>query len=100
MSDNIKLVQIPPAVAKRDAIHVAIIPIVAGELIAMGEHVGIGKDGKAYSGDNTEIETIGIVDPFLLKYVKKGETFWLLLYQNTITGMRHHWKHPAFEEEP
>jgi hypothetical protein len=39
---------------------------------------------------------IGIVDPFLDQPVRPGEEFWVFVYPNTITGMRHYWQHPAF----
>lgn len=76
----------------RDAIHVAVVPTVATERLAPGQHVG--KDG-------TTNNPVGIVDPFLPGPVFKGERFWLLLYPRTITGLRHVWTHPAFgDDEP
>lgn len=94
MSDT-KLGQLVALDQKRDAIHIAIAPVVAAEILKPGEHVGIYADGTA-SG---LIEPIGIVDPFLNRPVQKGEKFWLCLYQQTVTGMRHQWSHPSFVED-
>lgn len=93
MSD-VKLGQIIEGPAVRDAIHVAVAPMVAAYVLTPGEHVGVLKDGTAGESANP----IGIVDPFLKKRVMAGETFWLCLYQFTVTGMRHHWSHPAFSD--
>lgn len=83
---------------KRDAIHIAIAPVVASERLQPGEHIGILPDGSA-SANVDDYQLIGIVDPFLKKSVKKGEKFYICLYQQTIKGMRHHWSHPSFEDE-
>ena len=82
-----------PETKERDAVHVAIIPMEAGELLLPGQRVGI-TDGKAGAGG----KIVGIVDPFLTDVVSKGTTFWLCLLPNTVTGMRHHWEHPDFNE--
>lgn len=79
--------------AQRDAIHVAIAPVVAAELLSPGQHIGIDSEGKA----SCHATKIGIVDPFLVADVEAGQRFYLCLYQNTVTGMRHQWVHPAFE---
>lgn len=78
--------------AWRDAIHVAVAPVVAASELQPGQHVGVLEDGRA---DAIE-KTIGIVDPFLTEPVHPGERFWLLTYPNTITSLRHVWTHPAF----
>lgn len=78
--------------ARRDAIHVAVAPAIAAERLAPGQHVSLGSDGQAIgSGD-----LVGIVDPFLATSVESGQTFWLFLYPNTVTSLRHEWTHPAF----
>ena len=72
----------------KDAIHIAIAPVVAKMVLRPGQHVGI---------DGTTENPIGVVDPYLKARVRMGERFWMFLYPNTITGLRHEWKHPAFE---
>ena len=78
--------------ARRDAIHVAVAPVTAGQRLQPGQHVGLDADRRATSG----YPRIGIVDPFLIDDVEEGQEFWLCLYPNTITGLRHVWTHPAF----
>lgn len=79
----------------RDAIHLAIIPAIAGECMTPGKKVML-KDGVARLSDT---DAIGIVDPFLPEALVSGDRFWLCLFPNTVTGMRHHWSHPAFPDE-
>lgn len=74
----------------RDAVHIAVIAVVAKYRLEPGENVG--KDG-------SKRNPIGIVDPFLKHTVKSGEKFWLFLYPRTITSLRHVWEHPAFPKE-
>lgn len=80
---------------KKDAIHVAIAPCIAGEKLQPGDHVGwldnglIGETNKPF----------GIVDPYLRGPAKYGERVWVFLYPKTITNLRHDWDHPAFKPE-
>lgn len=76
---------------KRDAIHLAVEPVVAKECLVCGQHVDA--DG------STNGEYVGIVDPFLNDTVEPGERFWLVLYPRQITSLRHVWEHPAFPNE-
>lgn len=90
--------QLIDGLAQRDAIHVAIAPVEAGHLLQPGDHVSL-SDGKAVHM-NQGGAMIGIVDPFLTEAVQAGQRFYLFLYPNTVTGMRHHWSHPAFDSRP
>lgn len=78
--------------AQRDAVHVAIAPMKAGTKLSPGDHVGISSEGEATEEDTPHI---GIVDPFLRKVVRPGETFWLVLYPGSVTNLRHMWDHPG-----
>lgn len=74
----------------RDAVHVAIVPITATVAVHAGQHVDA-------NGDPGGPKKVGVVDPFLDRLVYPGDKFWLCLYPETVTGMRHHWSHPAFD---
>lgn len=89
-----KLITTP---AERDAIHVAIAPVTAANTLYPGQHINF------YGSDRKRViaaeDSIGIVDPFLTKPVYPDQQFFMFLYPNTVTGMRHHWAHPAFDVE-
>lgn len=97
-----KLGQLIDANAGRDAVHIALAPVVAYEKLLPGEHVGFVDPndttlaGSAHSCD----KCIGIVDPYLKSDVQKGERFFMCLYPQTTTGLRHVWTHPAFTQLP
>lgn len=94
MSD-VKLGQLITEEVSRDAIHIAIIPVRATEILRPGQHVGLQSGSELFVGKKFKPH-VGIVDPFLTRPVKKDDIFYLCLYQNTITGMRHTWEHPSF----
>lgn len=89
--------------AYRDAIHIAIAPVEAGCAISPGGQI------KFQNGSTTIVERVshdmpdngalGIADPFLTRVIKKGQKFYMFLFPQTITGMRHQWMHPAFPFE-
>lgn len=82
--------------AARDAIHLAVLPAVAGHEMRPGQHVvlnDLGEAVPAYIGKG-----VGIVDPFLPGPVLRGQRFWLVVYPRTITSLRHVWAHPAFPD--
>jgi len=78
----------------RDAIHVAVFPCIADDNMEPGTAVRINEDGTASDGYS---DNVGIVDPFLDCPVYVGEKFWVFLFPNTVTGMRHQWQHPDLD---
>jgi hypothetical protein len=90
-----KLGELVEGERERDAVHVAVIPVVAGAHLQPGQRVRL-VDGRALPVP-TGATGVGVVDPFLtFDNVRHGERFWLLLYPGTITSLRHEWAHPAF----
>lgn len=80
----------------RDAIHLAVEPVVASEKLHPGQHVLL-RDGRAVGC--IPAAGVGIVDPFLAAPVYEGQRFWLVVYPRTITSLRHVWEHPSFPVE-
>lgn len=95
-ADVCKLGQVIDATHKRDAIHIAVAPVEAAERLLPGQRIGVTYDGRAAS----RVRHIGIVDPFLTDPVELGQWFYLCLFPNTVTGLRHAWTHPSFTDEP
>lgn len=98
MKTEPKLGEIITGDAQRDAIHVAVCPVVAGEDLNPSERVILDKAGLAYERHVGGPPPAGIVDPYLEDCVLKGQRFWLCLFPGTVTSLRHHWTHPSFEE--
>jgi hypothetical protein len=83
---------------QRDAIHIAVAPVVAVHILYPGQHIGFVADGDTTRVGTATKQLVGIVDPFLTNPVYPDQRCFMFLYQNTVTGMRHHWEHPAFAE--
>lgn len=89
MKTEPKLGQLAPD-AQRDAVHVAVIPVVATVKVHPGQRVnaaGVPSD-----------KPVGIVDPYLETAVLPGERYFLCLFPGTVTSLRHVWTHPSFED--
>lgn len=100
---DIKLGEIIKGKAERDAVHIAVVPLIAGKDLWKGNVVKLSLTDKetALDGEYNSGEAIGIVDPFLNDYqVPKGAKFWCYLFPNSVTGMRHHWQHPILDKPP
>jgi hypothetical protein len=90
---------------KRDAIHLAVEPVIAGEILEPGACIGI-IDGEAYRAGTIlnyddgrptkQVKAQGIVDPFLPRSVLPGESFWFIMNPRMVTSLRHVWDHPDF----
>ena len=92
MKTEVKLGSLVQGEAARDAIHIAVAPVSAAEIFLPGQDVGLDQVGCATLAE----PHVGIVDPFLRDPVQIGQRFYLVLYPNTITSLRHEWTHPAF----
>jgi hypothetical protein len=97
MKHEVELGKLIESLQQRDAVHVAVAPVMAAEELYPGQHIGF------VEGTNEQVRgvarLIGVVDPFLENNVLPGQRFWMFLYPNTITGLRHDWSHPAFNSE-
>lgn len=80
---------------KRDAIHVAVIPVVAGETLNPGSHISIINGCTAVKRG----QPLAIVDPFMQDTLESGDRFFAYLYPCTTVGMRHVWQHPDIDPE-
>ncbi len=96
MSHDITLGNLIQDAGHKDAIHIAIAPVVAACNLLPGEHIGFIKKGDTTKVGNYSDNPIGIVDPFLTEPVKKNQHFYMCLYPKSITSLRHDWDHPAF----
>ncbi len=80
---------------RRDAVHIAVVPMTAETELTPGQPVGLSRSNDAEFAGATH-KPVGIVDPFLTVPVSPGQRFWLFLYPGTITSLRHVWTHPEF----
>lgn len=81
---------------ERDAVHVAIAPVTAGENLRQGQKVCLVGTDRVMAAASPQ-EWDGIVDPFLTAPVAQGQRFWLWMRPGSITSLRHDWTHPAME---
>ena len=82
---------------QRDAIHIAILPVIVDDHLSAGDTVKFvygSTDKVRYA---PEENSIGVIDPFLEDYIPIGSRVWLFLKPNSITGIRHEWTHPAVD---
>jgi hypothetical protein len=92
---SVNLGEIPNEKGIRDALHIAVISLPAGEFLEPGDWVRI-YNGMVVGCDKDE--SIGVVDPFR-RYVSKNELVWVCLNPNTVTSVHHYWEHPEFSED-
>lgn len=83
---------------ERDAIHIAVMPVILDEDLRPGCPLRI-----VFGTENHVVDAytggVGILDPFLRGYeIRKGSKCWMFLYPNSITGLRHNWHHPLIDK--
>lgn len=92
----IRLGKIIDGDAARDAVHIAVAPVIAGESLVPGEHVVLDISGRAVH--SSAASSIGIVDPFLGGLLQRGQRFWLFMNPGSTEQLRHDWAHIAFDK--
>lgn len=81
----------------KDAVHVAIVSVRAGQLIKPGSRCSLNEFNEAVVNN----KGYGIADPWLKSNIKTGDIFLLILGQNEIPNVRHVWEHPTIKfDEP
>ncbi len=100
MANEAKLGKLVEGEQGRDAVHVAIVPVTAACYLMPGDHVGFLTPGRTKHVTNEAAVKVGIVDPYLTEAVEEGQRFYLCLYPQTVTSLRHEWVHPAFDTAP
>lgn len=100
MSQSLKLGELLNGTEERDAIHVAVLPVIALGEIQPGERVGVSLryDGEYTVDPDGSTFAVGIVDPFLKRAVKRGDRCLVLMNPGTTTVPRHHWICPSIPE--
>jgi hypothetical protein len=100
MSDQPKLGAVPSIHAGRDAVHVAILPVLAGETLTPGVRVRVvSRDGELWASWSARPD--GIVDPFLPPgaEIPRGSPVYVCLFPNSVTSLRHVWTATNIPEE-
>lgn len=89
----------------RDAIHLAVEAVVAGNSLTVGQKIGIiagvafpaGMDmDLVESGLLGKVPYHGIVDPFLPRGPVTGESFWFVMAPRVVKSLRHVWEADGF----
>lgn len=93
MSDTLGIGELITTHRERDAIHVAVVPVVAACDMNPGQKVALTPDGKV---EPSKLP-IGVIDPFMSSAIPAGRVCWLFLNPGSITSLRHDWTHPAFD---
>ena len=82
---------------KKDAIHVPVVSVTAGELLSPGEMVTVYRQGAQFKANKAVVGVPdGIVDPFLNQDVQPEENFWLFLQPGSVNDLRHEWETSTF----
>lgn len=94
------------ASAKRDATHVACVPVYGIDLYP-GAYVRFTIGSTEVVKTCRKETAVGIIDPFLYsnngyydRTINEHKRVWMLLLPETITNLRHEYDHPAFNVAP
>lgn len=78
----------PDRLGDKDAVHVAIVSMIASRPIQPGGRVRIANDGTAEPGDDSD--GIGVADPWGGR-IHRGKKFWVLMDIDSVSAVEHTW---------
>lgn len=91
---QVELGQLRSGGEKRDAVHVAIYPMVCKEDTLMpGEYIRPEYHGCENAVTANSETAVGVVDPMLKRPLRRGDEFWMVLFPGTVQNLRHAWDH-------
>lgn len=79
--------KVPAELGVKDALHVAIVSVRAGQAIKPGQSCDFNEHREAVPSD----KGVGVADPFRKGTIFVGESFWLLM--RDVEAVEHHWEH-------
>ncbi len=80
----------PDEIGVKDAVHVAIVSVIAASAIKGGSRIQLNSDGHAINAN--EGSGFGVADPFI-GIVARGEKFWVLVDPDSVAEVSHSWDH-------
>ena len=89
----------PFDLGEKDAIHVAIVSVRAGQVISPGQGVKLNEYNEAIPCNGRK-GRLGVADPFRYSGIARGEYFWLLLSQDAVPNVKHVWEHESVDFSP
>ena len=93
-----------PTDPDRDAVHVAVVKLIAGDnRLHPGSKFKLahGSNKIALSASYNEGDFVGIANPYVtdnFRHIEKGTEFWGMLIPGLVNGMVHKWKCPIFDD--
>lgn len=85
----------PYELGLKDAVHVGIVAVRAGQPIAPGQRCTLNEYREAIPSESGE----GVADPFGGR-ISTGQAFWLLMCQDQLPNVQHVWDHPTMDFSP
>lgn len=86
---------------EKDAIHIAIVPVVIGENMFPGTPIVLAEDFKETGRVIRAVDKlpIGVIDPFYYDEFREAQRAWLFLNPGSIISLRHEWTHPLLVDD-
>lgn len=100
MSINKKtfLGKVPVELGLKDAVHVAIVSLRAGQALSPGDSIKMNANGEAIWCNAKE--SFGVVDPYRTNKIPRGGYFWCQMNMDEIENVKHVWSHKHSFDKP